>query len=161
MTQDPARELFEAPETTPRLMLKGEFANLMGVTGGRISQLIHLGFPVEPNGRIDPERNDGALVQRLLYKEGDGGGLSVSVLSRFYTRSALYRLIPYQGLPKYLTLQSGPTKTDRFQVLADDTVEPSIRQLSKVASRSEGQVVFALFPLFGTWEDIERKMNRV
>ena len=56
MTQDPAMELFEASETTPRLMLKREFADLMGVTGGRISQLIHLGLPVEPNGRIDAEK---------------------------------------------------------------------------------------------------------
>lgn len=56
MPQDDPPQLFEAPETVSRLMLKREFAELMGVTPGRISQLIHQGLPIETNGKIDPDK---------------------------------------------------------------------------------------------------------
>lgn len=44
-----------ASELPPTLSKKG-FASLVGVTAGRVSQMISAGLPVEPNGRIDAEK---------------------------------------------------------------------------------------------------------
>lgn len=65
MAQDGATMLFEAPETSPRLLLKREFAEIMGVTPGRISQLVHRGLPLEPNGLIDPEKGKAWWAENL------------------------------------------------------------------------------------------------
>lgn len=56
MAQDPSKLLFEAPENEPRQMSKADFAKMMDVTPGYISQLMHKGLPVEPNGKIDPTK---------------------------------------------------------------------------------------------------------
>lgn len=42
-------------QKAPPSVSKSEFAREMGVTPGRISQLIARGLPVLPNGRVDPE----------------------------------------------------------------------------------------------------------
>lgn len=41
---------------TPRTVSKRGFAEIIGVTPGRVSQLVAAGLPVEPNGRIDLAR---------------------------------------------------------------------------------------------------------
>lgn len=44
------------PAHGPRPVTKGAFAQALGLSPGRISQLIEAGLPVEPNGRIDLDR---------------------------------------------------------------------------------------------------------
>lgn len=44
------------PPETPAFMTKGGFAEHIGVVPGRVTQLIDLGMPVEPNGSIDVAR---------------------------------------------------------------------------------------------------------
>ena len=48
--------LFPDDPSAPKPILKRDFAALMGVTPGRISQLIHRGLPCTSNGMIDPEK---------------------------------------------------------------------------------------------------------
>lgn len=42
----------------PRSLRKGDFAKRVGVSAGRISQMITDGLPVEPDGRIDVARGE-------------------------------------------------------------------------------------------------------
>ena len=46
---------FEAPEQIPSAVPKGFFAQLVGITPGRVSQLIAQGLPVRLDGKIDVE----------------------------------------------------------------------------------------------------------
>lgn len=46
-------------EAAPETLSKRAFAAHIGLSAGRISQLIHEGLPVEPNGRIHVERATG------------------------------------------------------------------------------------------------------
>lgn len=46
----------DKPISPPREMSKSGFAGLIGVTPGRVSQMIKDGLPVEPNGKIDVAR---------------------------------------------------------------------------------------------------------
>lgn len=46
----------DRPIGAPRELSKSGFAGLIGVTPGRVSQLIKDGLPVEPNGKIDVAR---------------------------------------------------------------------------------------------------------
>lgn len=43
----------DAPEQTPSAVSKGYFAQMLGITPGRVSQLIEQGLPVRLDGRID------------------------------------------------------------------------------------------------------------
>lgn len=40
----------------PKTLRKSAFARLLGITAGRVSQMITAGLPVEPDGRIDVAR---------------------------------------------------------------------------------------------------------
>lgn len=40
----------------PKTLRKGDFAKLVGVSPGRVSQMVADGMPVDPNGRIDVAR---------------------------------------------------------------------------------------------------------
>lgn len=53
------------PGPLPTTVSKGEFARLIGVTAGRVSQLITRGLPVEPNGRIHIERGRAWLRENV------------------------------------------------------------------------------------------------
>lgn len=46
----------DRPIGPPRELSKSGFANLIGVSPGRVSQMIKEGLPVEPNGKIDVAR---------------------------------------------------------------------------------------------------------
>ena len=43
-----------APSRPPATLSKKAFGEAIGVSPGRVSQMISMGLPVEPNGRIDP-----------------------------------------------------------------------------------------------------------
>lgn len=43
----------DAPEQTPSAVSKGYFAQMLGISPGRVSQLIEQGLPVRLDGRID------------------------------------------------------------------------------------------------------------
>jgi hypothetical protein len=70
----------------PTTVTKAEFARLIGVTPGRVSQLIKIGLPVEPNGRIHLEKgrewvreNVDAARRRSLLEAGEpAGGLAAN-----------------------------------------------------------------------------------
>jgi DNA-binding transcriptional regulator YdaS (Cro superfamily) len=49
-------QLFPDLEVDPNLISKSEFAEAIGVHKTRVSQLIKLGLPVEPDGRVHLER---------------------------------------------------------------------------------------------------------
>ena len=56
MEQPKTDQLCPVDRAPSRLLRKADFAKLMEVTPGYVSQLIHKGLPVEPNGRIDPDK---------------------------------------------------------------------------------------------------------
>ncbi|MFG1287923.1 hypothetical protein [Xanthobacter versatilis] len=56
MRETHGSDLFGGGGRPPDTMSKKGFAELIGVSPGRVSQLIAAGLPVEPNGRIHVER---------------------------------------------------------------------------------------------------------
>ncbi|MEP9348805.1 hypothetical protein [Xanthobacter sp. KR7-225] len=56
MPETHGSDLFGGGGKPPETMSKKGFAELIGVSPGRVSQLIAAGLPVEPNGRINIER---------------------------------------------------------------------------------------------------------
>jgi|APTNR8051073442_1049403.scaffolds.fasta_scaffold09480_1 hypothetical protein len=58
------------------LETKAEFARRVGVTRGRISQLIAKGLPVTPEGKIDPEAGLAWLEQNLDHDRRGKGGVA-------------------------------------------------------------------------------------
>lgn len=55
---------------------KAQFAKRVGVTRGRISQLIGKGLPVTPEGKIDPEAGLAWLEQNLDHDRRGKGGVA-------------------------------------------------------------------------------------
>jgi hypothetical protein len=45
-----------SPAVPPATLSKKAFGEAIGVSAGRVSQMISMGLPVEPNGRIDPAK---------------------------------------------------------------------------------------------------------
>jgi hypothetical protein len=76
----------------PTSLSKSDFAREMGVTPGRISQLIPRGLPVLPNGRIDPEAgrewyaaNVDPSRRRAVVQVGEHGSRPVSLKDEIET----------------------------------------------------------------------------
>lgn len=68
MDTEKSSSLFPDDGSEPKLILKRDFAALMGVTPGRISQLIHRGLPCTATGMIDPEQG------KAWWQENIAGG---------------------------------------------------------------------------------------
>lgn len=65
--------------TAPGVATKAEFAARVGLTRGRISQLIAQGLPVRPDGRIDVETDLQWMEDNLDADRGNKGGSQAPV----------------------------------------------------------------------------------
>ena len=73
--------LFEKlPDQAPAEMTKAAFAVHLGVSPGRVSQMIGLGLPVLPNGKVPVEAAD-AWYRATVRQRADGAKHSANALS--------------------------------------------------------------------------------
>lgn len=93
----------------PVSLSKSDFAREMGVTPGRISQLIPRGLPVLPNGRIDPEAgrewyaaNVDPSRRRAVVQAGEHGSRPVSIKDEIETERLAHARMKRLHLEKAL-----------------------------------------------------------
>lgn len=69
------------PAAAQKTLSKKGFAEAIGLTPGRISQLIERGLPVEPNGRIDVEAGRAWYAENVDQNRRKGGDPTAAALT--------------------------------------------------------------------------------
>jgi hypothetical protein len=89
----------DLPGTRPSTLSKKAFGEAIGVSGGRVTQMIAMGLPVEPNGRVDlakgklwVEENIDRNRRRANLPEGSPLGFASSRAEREAADAKLARL---------------------------------------------------------------------
>ena len=87
------------------------------------------------------------LLHALLDQAGDGNRLGLTRFNPYLVKSALYRTVRYRVIPA-LTGRDESVRAEDYANLSGDTVEPSFRELARMARRNEVEVLVAIFPAF-------------
>lgn len=135
--------------------VQAEVINL-GVVGYNTQQEVEMlrehGLDYQPDIVVlayclnDRERNDGFLMQRLLEREKNEGGMNAARMAPLFAKSALFRFLRYRVFPPGVPAQNTEHVSRYLALVASDTTAQYFPVLQQLAETHGFRVVVAIFP---------------